>query len=61
MKVEIEIKGNGNGKEAEAMGEAEMMDEMKMAIIGKKLQKNLALTRKERTLLAQYLLKEEED
>lgn len=60
MKVEIEIKGNGNGKEAEAMGEAEMMDEMKMAI-GKKLQKNLALTRKERTLLAQYLLKEEED
>ncbi len=60
MKVEIEIKGNGNGKEAEAMDEAEMMDEMKMAI-GKKLQKNLTLTRKERTLLAQYLLKEEED
>ncbi len=60
MKVEIEIKGNGNGKEAEAMDEAEMVDEMKMAI-GKKLQKNLTLTRKERTLLAQYLLKEEED
>lgn len=60
MKVEIEIKGNGNGKEAEAMDEAEMMDEMKAAI-GKKLQKNLTLTRKERTLLAQYLLKEEED
>ena len=60
MKVEIEIKGNGNGKETEAMDEAEMMDEMKMAI-GKKLQKNLTLTRKERTLLAQYLLKEEED
>lgn len=60
MKVEIEIKGNGNGKEAKAMDEAEMMDEMKMAI-GKKLQKNLTLTRKERTLLAQYLLKEEED
>ena len=60
MKVEIEIKGNGNGKEAEAMDEAEMVDEMKAAI-GKKLQKNLTLTRKERTLLAQYLLKEEED
>lgn len=60
MKVEIEIKGNGNGKEAEAMDEAEMVDEMKMAI-GKKLQKNLTLTRKERTLLAKYLLKEEED
>lgn len=59
MKVEIEIKGNGNGKEAEAMDEAEMVDEMKMAI-GKKLQKNLTLTRKERTLLAQYLLKEED-
>jgi hypothetical protein len=59
MKVEIEIKGNGNGKEAEQMDEDEMMDEMKMAI-GKKLQKNLTLTRKERTLLAQYLLKEED-
>lgn len=60
MKVEIEIKGNGKDKEANMENESEMMDEMKMAI-GKKLQKNLTLTRKERTLLAQYLLKEEDD
>ena len=53
MKIEIEIEKNGKYKE-----KPELEDEQKMAI-GKKLKKNLALTRMERNLLAAYLLSEE--
>jgi len=63
MKIEISIKKNGkkedDDEEEMEGGEVELMDEQKMAI-GKKLKKNLALTRKERTMLANYLLKEED-
>lgn len=54
MKIEIEIEKNGE------MEKPELEDEQKMAI-GKKLKKNLALTRMERNLLAAYLLSEEDD
>ena len=53
MKIEIEIEKNGE------MEKPELEDEQKMAI-GKKLKKNLALTRMERNLLAAYLLKDED-
>jgi hypothetical protein len=58
MKIEISIEKNGKDKDEEM--EPEMMDEQKIAI-GKKLQKNIALTRMERKLLSGYLLKDEED
>lgn len=63
MKIEISIEkegkgnGNGNGKDME---KPELEDEQKVAL-GKKLQKNIALTRMERRLLASYLLEEEDD
>jgi len=61
MKIEISIDKEGKDKEDEMDDmESELMDEQKMAI-GKKLQKNIALTRMERKMLADYLLKEEED
>jgi hypothetical protein len=59
MKVEIAIESNGEGKEKD-MQKPELMDEQKVAL-GKKLKKNIALTRMERQLLADYLLEEEED
>lgn len=57
MKIEISIEKDGEEKEDEM--ESELMDEQKMAI-GKKLQKNMMLTRMERKLLSEYLLKEED-
>ncbi len=59
MKIEISIEKNGKGEEKD-MEKPELEDEQKVAI-GKKLQKNIALTRMERKLLAGYLLKEEDD
>jgi len=59
MKIEISIEKNGKGK-ADDMEKPELEDEQKVAI-GKKLQKNIALTRMERKLLAGYLLEEEDD
>jgi hypothetical protein len=57
MKIEIEIKKNGKDK---PMEKPELEDEQKVAL-GRKLQKNMMLTRMERKLLAAYLLKEEDD
>ena len=61
MKIEISIEkdGKGNGKEKD-MEKPELEDEQKAAL-GKKLQKNIALTRMERQMLASYLLEDEED
>lgn len=59
MKIEISIEKNGKGK-ADDMEKPELEDEQKVAI-GKKLQKNIALTRMERKLLSSYLLEEEDD
>jgi hypothetical protein len=57
MKIEIEIEKNGEDK---PMEKPELEDEQKVAL-GKKLKKNLTLTRMERQLLAEYLLKEEDE
>lgn len=57
MKIEIEIEKNGKDK---PMEKPELEDEQKVAL-GKKLKKNLTLTRMERQLLAEYLLKEEDE
>jgi hypothetical protein len=55
MKIEIEIEKNGDYKDKPGdMERPELEDEQK-------LNKNLALTRMERNLLAAYLLKDEED
>lgn len=59
MKIELSIEKNGKGEEKD-MEKPELEDEQKVAI-GKKLQKNIALTRMERKLLAGYLLEEEDD
>lgn len=58
MKIEISIEKEGNG-EKEMPEKPEMMDEQK-AVIAKKLQKNIALTRMERKMLAGYLLEDED-
>jgi hypothetical protein len=58
MKIEISIDKEGEEKEDEM--QPELMDEQKVAL-GKKLQKNISLTRMERKMLSDYLLKEEED
>lgn len=61
MKVEIEIEANGkhkNNGQKEESGE-DLSDDQKMAI-GKKLKKNMMLTRMERKLLSEYLLEEED-
>ena len=59
MKIEIRIEKDGKDKPMEK-DKPELMDEQKVAL-GKKLQKNMTLTRMERKLLAAYLLKEEDD
>lgn len=59
MKIEISIDKDSKGK-ADDMEKPELEDEQKVAL-GKKLQKNIALTRMERKLLASYLLEEEDD
>lgn len=59
MKIEISIEKDGKDKTKD-MEKPELMDEQKVAL-GKKLQKNIALTRMERQLLAGYLLEEEDD
>ena len=53
MKIEISIDKEGEEKEDEM--QPELMDEQKVAL-GKKLQKNISLTRMERKMLADYLL-----
>ena len=58
MKIEISIEKEDNG-EKEMPEKPEMMDEQK-AVIAKKLQKNIALTRMERKMLAGYLLEDED-
>jgi hypothetical protein len=61
MKIEISIEKDGEYKDKPGeMEKPELEDEQKVAI-GKKLKKNLTLTRMERSLLAEYLLKEEDD
>jgi hypothetical protein len=59
MKIEISIEKNG-GEEKNGMGKPELSDEQKVAI-GRKIKKNMTLTRLERNLLEQYLLNEKED
>lgn len=59
MKIEISIEKDGKDKEKD-MEKPELEDGQKVAL-GKKLQKNIALTRMERQLLAGYLLEEEDD
>jgi len=59
MKIEIEIEKNGEGKPMDEE-KPELEDEQKVAL-GKKLKKNMMLTRMERKLLADYLLKKEDD
>lgn len=59
MKIEISIEKDGKDKTKD-MEKPELEDEQKVAL-GKKLQKNIALTRMERQLLAGYLLEEEDD
>ena len=59
MKIEISIEKNGKDEPMEK-DKPELEDEQKVAL-GKKLKKNLTLTRMERQLLAEYLLKEEDD
>lgn len=58
MKIEISIEKNGKEK-PEDMEEMELDDQQKMTL-GDKIKKNIALSRKERKLLSQYLLKEED-
>lgn len=62
MKIEIYIEKNGekNGEKKPMEKDAEeLMDEQKAAI-GQKLKKGYSITRKERTLLAKYLLNEDQ-
>ena len=60
MKVEIEIEANGKHKKNSQEESSEALsDDQKMAI-GKKLKKNMMLTRMERKLLSEYLLEEED-
>ena len=59
MKIEISIEKNGEDKPMDEE-KPELEDEQKVAL-GKKLKKNLTLTRMERQLLAEYLLKEEDE
>lgn len=58
MKIEISIEKD-NEKEAPEMDSTELDDEQK-AVIAKKLKKNISLTRAERTLLAGYLMDDED-
>jgi hypothetical protein len=58
MKIEISIEKDGKEKKL-GMDSAEMDDEQK-AVIAKKLKKNISLTRAERTLLAGYLMDDED-
>lgn len=58
MKIEISIEKDGE-KEAPEMDSTELDDEQK-AVIAKKLKKNISLTRAERTLLAGYLMDDED-
>jgi hypothetical protein len=58
MKIEISIEKDGKEKKP-GMDSAGMDDEQK-AVIAKKLKKNISLTRAERTLLAGYLMDDED-
>lgn len=58
MKIEIELEKEDNGKEKPMAGE--LTSEQKAAI-AKKIKKNIALSRMERTLLSGYLLEDKEE
>ncbi len=57
MKIEISI--DKENKDEEGQMKPDMMDEQKIAI-AKKIKKNIALTRMERTMLSSYLLEDKE-
>lgn len=59
MKIEISIEKEDNGEKD--MPEKPELDDMQKVALGKKLKKNIALTRMERQMLAGYLLEEEDD
>lgn len=58
MKIEIELDNEDSGKEKPMAGE--LTPEQKAAI-AKKIKKNIALSRMERTLLSGYLLEDKEE
>jgi hypothetical protein len=60
MKIEISIEKDGEEEKKPGMKKPELSDEQKAAI-GKKLKVNAALNRMERTMLAAYLLEEDDD
>lgn len=60
MKIEISIEKDGKDEQKGKMKKPELTDEQKIAI-GKKLKANGVLTRMERTMLAGYLMEDEED
>lgn len=58
MKIEIELEKEDNGEKKPMAGE--LAPEQKAAI-AKKIKKNIALSRMERTLLSGYLLEDKEE
>lgn len=58
MKIEISIEKEGNGEKE--MPEKPELDDAQKVALGKKLKKNIALTRMERQMLAGYLLEDED-
>lgn len=60
MKIEISIEKDGEEEKKPGMKKPELSDEQKAAL-GKKLKVNAALNRMERTMLAAYLLEEDDD
>ncbi len=58
MKIEIELEKEDNGEKKPMAGE--LTPEQKAAI-AKKIKKNIALSRMERTLLSGYLLEDKEE
>lgn len=58
MKIEISIEKEDNGEKD--MPEKPELDDMQKVALGKKLKKNIALTRMERQMLAGYLLENED-
>lgn len=58
MKIEISIEKEDNGEKE--MPEKPELDDVQKVALGKKLKKNIALTRMERQMLAGYLLEDED-
>jgi hypothetical protein len=61
MKIEIKIEKEGMYEKGMPEGTDEELTPEQIAAITKKLKSNSALSRAERTMLAAYLLQEEED